>query len=189
MKKALFIAVLALIGTLVFSQDQFNVGDTGPAGGIVFYDKGEFSDGWRYLEAAPAKTEFNAQWGAYTGSGIRYTGRDVSGTGTEIGSGKQNTELIVKVLKQWKEGGRAALLCTYLNIGGYNDWFLPSKDELNLMYQNLKQKGLGGFSNNLYWSSSQDVDINTWHQRFQKGQQDTSYYRSGQGAVRAIRAF
>jgi hypothetical protein len=189
MKKTLFIAGLALIGTLAFSQDHFNVGDTGPAGGIIFYDKGEFSNGWRYLEAAPAEAEFNAQWGAYTGNGNNYKGRDISGTGTETGSGKQNTELIIKGLKQWKEGGRAAQLCTYLNTGGYKDWFLPSKDELSLMYQNLKQKGLGGFSNNWYWTSSQ-YDINyTWHQKFNNGQQQTSYYRSGMAAVRAIRAF
>lgn len=33
----------------------YAIGDTGPAGGIVFYDKGEVTDGWRYLEAAPAE--------------------------------------------------------------------------------------------------------------------------------------
>jgi len=54
----------------------------GPAGGYVFYEKGSVSDGWRYLEAAPASSEFNAQWGAY--------GKDVSGTLTGIGTGRAN---------------------------------------------------------------------------------------------------
>jgi len=38
----------------------YQIGDTGPAGGIVFYDRGFISDGWRYLEATPASAEFTA---------------------------------------------------------------------------------------------------------------------------------
>ena len=40
----------------------YRVGDTGPAGGIIFYDKGNNSGGWRYLEAAPYGAEFQAPW-------------------------------------------------------------------------------------------------------------------------------
>jgi hypothetical protein len=65
------------------SGKEYKIGDFGPAGGHIFYDKGVFSNGWRYLEAAPAETEFTAQWGA--------SGRDVAGTGTLVGSGKRNT--------------------------------------------------------------------------------------------------
>jgi TolB-like protein len=62
------------------------VGKTGPAGGLVFYDKGSFSDGWRYLEAAPASTEKQVAWGA--------SGVTIGRTGTEIGTGKANTARI-----------------------------------------------------------------------------------------------
>jgi TolB-like protein len=41
-------------------KQEYNIGETGPAGGIVFYDKKQISEGWRYLEAAPASSEFIA---------------------------------------------------------------------------------------------------------------------------------
>ncbi|GHU30912.1 hypothetical protein FACS1894172_04920 [Spirochaetia bacterium] len=39
------------------SNKVYKIGDTGPAGGLIFYNKGDYSDGWRYLKAAPANTE------------------------------------------------------------------------------------------------------------------------------------
>jgi hypothetical protein len=88
---------------------MYQIGDRGPAGGWIFYDKGIFSNGWRYLEAAPAWTEFEAEWGAYE--------RDVSGTSTAVGTGKRNTELIVAYLRRIGESGKAAQLSDEL-IGG-----------------------------------------------------------------------
>jgi hypothetical protein len=158
----------------------YKVGDIGPAGGRVFYDKGSFSNGWRYLEAAPVDMEFTAQWGAY--------GTSIDGTQTNIGSGKRNTQLIVEYLGRTGESGRAAQLCDSLNVDGYDDWFLPSKDELNLMYRNLKQKGLGDFSSNWYWSSSQDSTNSSWVQNFSDGSQDYNP-KNNTYSVRCVRAF
>jgi len=158
----------------------YYVGATGPAGGIIFYAKGSVSDGWQFLEAAPAGTEFTAQWGAYE--------RNVSGTSTSIGTGRRNTQVIADYLKGIGESGKAAQQCVQLNIGGFNDWFLPSKDELDLMYKNLKQKGLGGFSNNWYWSSSQYTNDTAWIQRFSDGYQN-NHYKNSTFSVRAVRAF
>jgi hypothetical protein len=153
----------------------YAVGDTGPGGGLVFYDKGNSGGGWRYLEAAPASAEFTAQWGLY--------GTTVSGTNTGIGTGKRNTEIVAG------RGGTAAQRCAALNTGGYRDWFLPSKDELNLMYTNLKVKGLGGFSGNYYWSSSEtNSNLFAWNQYFSDGSQDYSY-KNKAISVRAVRAF
>lgn len=168
------------------STKQYFIGDEGPAGGIVFYDKGEFSNGWRYMEAAPAKTEYTAQWGAL--------GINVVGTGDAVGTGKRNTELIVEQLKQSGEIGRAAQMCVGLEYGGYKDWFLPSCDELDLIYTNLKQKGLGGFNNNWYWSSWQgggnNYDI-AYAKRFSDGLQRNfhSFDKNNTYSVRAVRAF
>jgi len=160
----------------------YKIGDTGPAGGIIFFDRGFISDGWRYLEAAPAGTEFQAKWSD--------NWKDVLGTDTAVGSGKRNTQLIVERLKAWGEKNCAAQICAGMDINGYKDWFLPSKNELDLMYKNLKQKGLGGFlsDNGWYWSSSHESFSNAWGQTFRDGNQG-GYIKSFTESVRAIRAF
>jgi len=162
------------------SSITYKVGDKGPAGGIIFYDRGFIADGWRYLEAAP--TDFTAHWVAYE--------KGVFDTDTLVGSGKQNTQIIVDRMKLLKENNRPAQICAIMDVNGYKDWFLPSKDELDLMYRNLNKKGLGGFSNNWYWSSSYEEEENqcAWFQDFSSGEQ-YSDYAENPGSVRAIRAF
>jgi hypothetical protein len=155
------------------------IGTIGPGGGIIFYDKGSYSNGWRYLEAAPSDQSTGIAW--YIGSYITIS------TGTAIGTGKANTSAIIA---SQGAGNYAASLCNSLTIGGYSDWFLPSEDELSLMYQNLQLAGLGGFSMGEYYSSSQynispDCD---WVVYFSSGVQDGaegSYLR----AVRACRQY
>jgi uncharacterized caspase-like protein len=155
------------------------LGKPGPAGGLVFYDKGNSSDGWRYLEAAPTDTHARIQW--YNGNYI-----DIK-TGTAIGSGKANTAAIIAVQGS---GSYAAMACRNLSIGGFSDWFLPSKDELNLMYQNLKKANLGGFGSGWYWSSSQYYydSYDACVQRFSDGNQG-NFSKFFTYAVRAVRAF
>jgi len=183
MKNLIIFILYAMTAGAVFTQERtYNIGDYGPAGGIIFYDKGVFSNGWRYLEAAPAETEFIAQWGALW--------HDVVGTSTDVGSGKRNTELIIESLTALGESEIAAQLCAALNYGGFNDWFMPSLGELDLIYQNLKQKGLGGFSNGWYWSSSQVNDTDAWPKRFDGSQfLEDIPYKFYTNSVRAIRAF
>jgi len=167
--------------------------DTGPVGGLIFYVKeGGYSDGWMYLEAAPASTEWTGiQWGSY--------GTLIGGTETSIGAGQNNTTTIVTWLNSHFETGRAAQLCDDLVVMGdcgwyictsLGDWFLPSRDELNLMYTNLKVAGVGGFTDYLYWSSS-EVDANyVWYQTFGNGSQSAIYYDKPSTLwVRAVRAF
>jgi hypothetical protein len=158
----------------------YKVGDTGPAGGLIFYDKGNNSGGWRYLEAAPASTEGKLKW--------LTNNTRVGGLKTEVGTGKQNTQLHTADFS--KGVPEAALHCVELEYGDVQDWFLPSKDELNLMYINLKRKNLGGFGNDQYWSSSEDGNISSraWYQGFSDGTQ-SSREKSSTYMVRAVRAF
>jgi uncharacterized repeat protein (TIGR02543 family) len=156
--------------------------DTGPAGGLVFYDKGSYSGtpAWRYLEAAPSDQSTGIGWSPSYGS--------VSATATAIGTGKANTDSIVGgfgVLTSY-----AARICKELNLGGYTTgWFLPSKDELNLMYSYLKVEGVGGFSSGMYWSSSEINSTSAWWQQFSDGWQNYNDKVSDSCRVRAVRAF
>ncbi len=167
----------------------FKIGETGPAGGYIFYNKGYYSNGWRYLEAAPASNEYSGKvWGG--------SGTEVRGTATTIGYGKSNTEKIVAKFGNAEPYGRktdyAAKVCTDLvvvkNGVVYDDWFLPSKDELNLMYQNLKKNNLGGFSDVGFWSSSESYANNAWYLNFYVGNQLNDDRNNG-NRVRPVRAF
>jgi hypothetical protein len=160
----------------------YKIGDRGPAGGFVFYDKGNNNGGWRYMEAAPVDLK-TAEWGL--------RGEDVPGTGTAIGDGKRNTELIIAALNRKGENAKAAQLCVAYALNGYSDWFLPSKDELNEMYKNLKKRNLGGFGDGwwYYWSSSQGNNNTVWGQRFSDGTQNCYLFKNHSYSVRAVRAF
>jgi hypothetical protein len=89
----------------------------------------------------------------------------------------------------------AKTACDELILNGYSDWHLPSKEELNALYVNLKESGVGGFESNDYWSSgywsSTEFNIyDAWLQYFRGGEQRNSdKYGSGRYNVRAVRAF
>ena len=164
-------------------NDTYVLRDIGPAGGWIFYDKGSYSDGWRYLEAAPASAELTlVAWGIYW-VWIRVTE-------TGIGTGQSNTTAIVGI--QGTESDYAAPLCDALVVENngvtYSDWFLPSKDELNLMYTNLKVFGVGGFADSYYWSSFEFDRRFAWFQSFDSGNQYAEN-KSPNRSAWAVRAF
>ena len=85
------------------------------------------------------------------------------------------------------EPGTASQVCTGL-INGYDDWFLPTISQLDLMYRHLRLRGFGGFADSYYWSST-EIDLgNAWAQFFTNGNQYVSSKASGK-RVRAVRAF
>ena len=99
-------------------------GGRGPAGGYIFYDKGSYSNGWRYLEAAPADMASTSAWSNVSGT-------LVGTTSTALGAGKTNTAAIIA---QSGHTASAAKICDDYSYGGYDDWFLPSITELRSMY-------------------------------------------------------
>ena len=106
-------------------------------------------------------------------------------TATAIGTGQANTEAIVNIQG---EGSYAAQLCDDLTEGGYDDWFLPSKDELDKLY--LNKGAIGGFADAYHWSSSEGLAYwwSAWDQNFSDGSQGYSG-KNDTLRVRAVRAF
>lgn len=174
--------LLTLPDSVRFEPALIKVGKT-YQGGIIFYvDR----SGVHGLIAAPTdQNNIGIQWN--NGSSYIPTGA----TATATGKGETNTNAIVTAQGP---GNYAAKLCADLVIGAYTDWFLPSKDELNLMYKNIGPgapsplTNIGNFAGYSYWSSSEFDDYYAWYQNFSGGYQ-YNFYKTGSYYVRAVRAF
>jgi len=163
----------------------YEVGDTGPAGGIVFYVSNEGLNG---LEAAPVD-QGSAEWGC-RGERIQFA------LNNDIGAGKANTDHIMahSCITTPEYGGvtmDAANLTREYSLGGYSDWYLPSRNELDIMLRNFHYNKLGGFAYQSYWSSYQSNPQGyVWADDIGPG--PNSYFpdfkSSGHG-VRAVRTF
>ncbi len=151
------------------SEGPYYVGDRGPAGGWIIYDKGNNSEGWRYMEAAPVDQTPDswrhaglAEWGCHGKAipGARYTA---------IGTGMKNTKAILEVCD---DPDTAARMCANYRGSGKDDWFLPSKDELELIFTHLFKQGLGGLRLSEYWSSTETTNgRHAWNHNFTNGKQ------------------
>jgi len=189
--------------TTTLAPALYSVGQAGPGGGTIFYVDMARAAGSQYFEAACAGWQNNcdgttvdplAGWGCY---GTEIAGAD----GTAIGAGGQNTADIVAGCGT---AGTAARLADNYSYNGLDDWFLPSKDELNALCKwaysdtanavcNDDGSGslsltYGGVSDYAYWSSSESADVNAWDQNPASGEQ----YHHDKGypyCVRPVRAF
>ena len=169
------------------------IGDT-YQGGIIFYilkdnDNGYVAGEVHGLIAATKdqttieeweKIKDGAVWGCYENELLKVDR-------TAIGTGIQNT---LDILAGCNQDGIAAKLASDYQVieNGvtYDDWFLPSKDELNLLY--LKREVVGGFADFSYYSSSQDNHISAWYHNFIDGIQG-KVLKNIKRSVRAVRSF
>ncbi|MFO8029833.1 MAG: DUF1566 domain-containing protein [Cyclonatronaceae bacterium] len=177
-KSILLVLLLVQLSTGCTSK---TVGDIGPGGGIIFYDKGSYSDGWRYLEAAPEDIEsfaFGFSWGC--------TDYYIPGTSSELGTGKINTVRI----NYHCDNTSAAKVARSYNNADLNDWYLPSKMELLEIYKHREIiKNLNtSHAYSLYWSSTQSCESSAWGIAFYKGH-EVELYKNFQGNIRPVRAF
>jgi len=183
------------------------VGSLGASSGYVFYDKGSYSNNWRYLEAAPVDLEGNPCIFAYYKNPVNEYAKSVGSTGTIAGTGAANTTTLVNAMgfsgfmanaqpsNTPQTATYAAKLCADLTAWGYDDWFLPSKDELRAMYTSLFQaspSSLGGLADKTYWSSSEGgswLAEKAWMQSFVSSAAMLEDSRGNTHKVRAVRAF
>jgi len=175
-------------GTLTWTTTNklLSIGDVYQGGKVAYIlqavDPGYDATIQKGLIAATSDQSTGIRWynGSFTTTGA---------TGTAIGTGLSNTNAIIASQGETATSYAAGLARAYAG-GGYTDWYLPSKEELNKLRMN--RDGIGGFADDYYWSSSEySVDgVLAWYQNFNIG--------ADQGAidkgirtfnVRAIRAF
>jgi sugar lactone lactonase YvrE len=117
----------------------------------------------------------------------------IGASGTGIGTGLANTNAIIN--RHGSGTSYAAGMARAHNGGGYADWYLPSKDELNLMYLNigngaaLPNKNIGNFGGSDYWSSSEANYYQAHGQWFGQDNGMYEHFKDFGKQVRAIRTF
>ncbi len=200
-------------GYIFYDCDADNT-TSNPAG----YDKLHSSVcGWRYLEAAPKDLVTDKSIQHYYGL-YRKDGSDAMvGTSEKIGTGKENTEALVNAMGEaayidYSSDSSSRTTPIYAakdcydyilvatNGDVYTDWFLPSIEELNLMYENLHKKGIGSFTYSdssvylyTYWSSSEYMSFSASTRFFNISDSNTSSSvgnrKTGYFLVRPARRF
>ncbi|HPS17831.1 MAG TPA: DUF1566 domain-containing protein [Bacteroidales bacterium] len=160
--------------------NELSIGD-GYQGGVIAYflvsgDPGYDANVRHGLIAAPSDQSTAIQW--YNG-----TNTTTGATATALGTGNANTNTIVT---NQGAGSYAAILCSDLVLGGYSDWYLPSKDELNKLY--LNKDAIGGFASIYYWASSEISNNTAWVIVFSNGAFG-NLYKYSTYHVRAVRSF
>ena len=213
--------------TLTVTGVVYTVGQTGPGGGKIFYVATTpfacgptRSSSCTYLEAAPSGwnggSDPQRTWGQ--NAPVNYNETSVPGNGataTAIGWGYRNTLAIVAQGNTNAATSAAALADSYtVTVSGvtYDDWYVPSKDELNQMCKWARGQAwtsdetvcdsngtvnsatygasTAGFTAYIYRSSSEANASTSWNQFFfNTGAQITSLKNSGSWHVRPVRAF
>lgn len=170
-------------------REKYKPGDWGQGGVIFWVDE----TGVHGLVASPAIVFTKKPVGP--GLGIDFPGWAIDPIGEKkdirfsnatrdgIYGGVYNTEHILAV---GGPGYTLADTCAKTMDGIFGDWYWPSKYELSLMFT---QKNLiGGFTDDLYLSSTEVKDSTFWAQSFRSGVQ-VPIKTSGIYSVRAIRRF
>ena len=172
-----------MIGGTATETISLSIGDSYQGGKVAYIlvsgDPGYDPNTPHGLIAATTDQIGGIQW--YNGSYI-----NTEATGTAIGTGFSNTNKIITSQGEPAITYAAGLARAYKG-GGYTDWYLPSKVELDLLQSN--KGAIGGFYNFFYWSSSEVDESKAWFQFFWNGRQYQNVKGELRPLVRAIRSF
>jgi len=203
----------------VTTSSAYLVGATGPGGGVIYYRS---SSGWTcgqaldekcyYLEVAPPALGL-ANWDTDTVNSVRRTWAQNPHQATavpdfgdrtnaqSIGYGYRNTRLIIDQGNSDSATSAAALAQSFSG-GGFSDWFLPTRNELNEMckWQTASDcgqvvtnqnsaSGASGFVQGPYWSSSEFSATDAYSRENRQGGNQGGGAKSSTALVRPIRAF
>ncbi|MEI6757082.1 MAG: DUF1566 domain-containing protein [Chlorobium sp.] len=193
----LLLASLTLsLGSAPSSAATPKIGESYGGGDVFYLD----ASGQHGLIAAPADitttfiTQTTSQF-VWSTDQIKYEKssdfayRELANTSTATSQGAANTSKILLTYPASNFPQSAAAVASEYRGGGYHDWFLPSRDELNLLF--LSKNVIGGFVDATYWSSSEINESSAWCQSFKSESKadDTLNFKDEYNRVRAVRAF
>jgi hypothetical protein len=186
----------------------YTVGQTGPSGGKVFYvAPTPFACGptrianCTYLEVTPNNWYLGVSGGltrswaenAYIATSVNNSTPPETATASAIGWGYRNTRAIINQGNSNSDLSAAALADSHtVTVSGivYDDWFLPSQDELKKLYDSLFTSGdYGDSASNSYWSSTEFNAGAGWAEIFASTYNNSRPSKNQLAIVRPIRAF
>lgn len=179
--------------TILDDSIQIQIGDLAE-GGIVFYvdESGEHGLVAGTEDVIEGAYEDNSGWGPGFEWGC-FGDTVLGASSVGLGEGYDNTIAIIGQGCQTENGGAtAAQACVNYESGGYGNWYLPSFDELFLMYSSIgqgSQINVGNFASSFYWSSTEGDTSNAYFVHFPNGNSGDYADKNGVGKVRAIRSF
>ena len=179
-------ATLTSISDIPDVSTVYQIGGTGPAGGIIFITPDTVGNSTgMYFETAPSASQVQRSWATGGNQSSAVSGADA----TAIGFGSQNTIDIVAQSGNVSATSAAAYASGY-EYGGFSDWFLPSLDELQELYaiEDLDPGTIPGLLGSNYWSSTEHSATQAKYENLGDGGQGFSA-KSNALYVRPVRAF